>query len=914
MELKMNGKHCTGDTWFIRFLRRFFGACGVLVVNHAWKLMIFSCLLTGMCTLMIPLTPMSNDIADFTPTNAPSFTEWRTSQQFFAGGVKANTVYAFVTAKDGGSMFRSDKMGEAIDVLDSISNNFKLQTTTGMQSFEEFCRAFCVINEPLRTFYNGMRMRDTLDNTTELDLAYPDSHVMGVRSHMDPYLFGVKIAAKRKGKIAVIPTYEADDLNTEKPLKNNLREFKLVVLTFKSELDPAVTKEEIEKWELSIVNYFAHEFNSSLIEVTIFAESFITAEVVRAGLTLLPYLVIGFIIMVTFSASSFALSGLALNQMGWDKLWLAFFGCAGPFMACGVGLGGMFVLGARFGTILCVTPFLILAIGVDDAFLMVNGWQQITATRRTEDLRKETVESELLHRTKEMLIETGPSVSITSITNCLAFAISAISGAPEIQLFSIGNAICVLIAFVFQLTVFGALMVILGRREITDEFRARAEMPEIKENDAEKQPDPLDLAARADVVKFENRKKGGLTAIAHKILRAYCKMLDNRLAVAGIMGLLALYLTISIIGTVSIKPSLKPERLFLSDSPFNKLFGARQEYILPSYGVLWIYVFNPGNVWDPNRRALLDAMIHDFETLTHSVGPYSTKLWLRDFEDFAKFEPEENMVNGSEPQITRFMLTTAYKGADLKDWTNRVTLLKQWREITKTYSDLNITIYQEDGKFLDIIDTMVPQSSQSAMLTLIVMFGVTMLFIPAPFVLFTATFTIVSTSLGVFGFMSWIGTELDPILMCATIMVIGFSVDIPAHIAYHYHMTATHATDVVDRLENTIARVGFPIAQASLSTIICVGSLFFTDLHMSNIFAATMMTVVVIGTIHGIFVMPAIFSACAHFSDWCRNCCCSRARVASLDISPAPSVIGEGKTSQISLGLSTAGSTTIMVQ
>lgn len=69
--------------------------------------------------------------------------------------------------------------------------------------------------------------------------------------------------------------------------------------------------------------------------MTIFAESFITAEVVRAGLTLLPYLVIGFIIMVspfpylifdlslfqvTFSASSFALSGLALNQMGWGKV------------------------------------------------------------------------------------------------------------------------------------------------------------------------------------------------------------------------------------------------------------------------------------------------------------------------------------------------------------------------------------------------------------------------------------------------------------------------------------------------------------------------------------------------------------------------------------------------------------------
>ncbi|GMR60421.1 hypothetical protein PMAYCL1PPCAC_30616, partial [Pristionchus mayeri] len=791
-------------------------------------------------------------------------------------------------------------------------------------AFEEFCHAFCVTNEPLRHFYSGMVLRESKEhNASEIDLSYPDSHVTGIKSHMDIYLYGVKISTKRNGRTVVLPTYEVDDLNTVKPLRNNLREYKLVVLNFKSELHSSVSNDAITKWELSIVKHFQNDFNSSLVHVTIFAESFISAEAIRVGFTLIPFLAVGFIIMVVFSVVSFTVSGIALNQMRMDKMLFAFFACATPFMSCGVGLGGMLFVGFRFGTILCVTPFLILAIGVDDAYLMVNAWQQITASRRLEDLRSTTADGELRYRMKEMLMECGPSVAITTITNVAAFGISALSGAPEIQLFSIGNAVCIFIAFIFQLTVFGAVMVILGRREIEEELRTKTEgLPAPSVKDTHK-PNPLDMIARVDVVHLEIRRVRGFTAIAHKILRLYCKTLTNKFVVVVVMASLSMYLAISIIGTMSIKPSLRPEKIFLGDSPFIKFFADRQEYMIPTYGVLWIYVFNPGNIWDPSRRAMIDGMIHEFETLGHSVGPYSTKLWLRDFEEwtqanpeiltvdsdnddsdreskkyrdleeflswpehsywrgFLQFESQLSLVNGSEPSLTRFLFTTAYMGEDLKDWSNRVTLLKEWREIGKRYSDLSITLYQEDTKYLEIIDTVVPQTMQSALLTLVSMFAVTALFISAPLVLFSATFTIVSVSIGSIGFMAWIGAELDPILMCSTIMVIGFSVDIPAHIAYHYHQTSGQ---VVDRLEHTISRVGFPILQASISTILCVSSLFFVDLHMSSTFATTMLTVMVIGTIHGLFIMPTLFAAASHLSDLAGGCC-GRGRVHSIDSS-----------------------------
>ncbi|GMR46736.1 hypothetical protein PMAYCL1PPCAC_16931, partial [Pristionchus mayeri] len=582
----------------------------------------------------------------------------------------------------------------------------------------------------------------------------------------------------------------------------------------------------------------------------------------------------------------------------------------------------------RFGTILCVSPFLTLAIAVDHAFLFANGWQQIVSRRRNEDLSTTTPKEELILRTKMLLIETGPSVTITTITNSIAFIISTMSGAPELVLFSIGNGISVIVVFFFEFTVFVAVIVITARPEIENEFKAMRESPTVSEQSVEKAPNPLDLSARVDQICFENRKPRPVTVILKKMLRVYCKFLCNKVCVTIVMICLAAYLAWSTMETMRMRVSLKPEKLFLGDSSFIKLFSDRQAYIQPSYDVLWIHVFNPGNIWEPKRRVLIDSMIHDFESLSHSVGRYSTKLFLRDFEEYLKenpealtsmdydsdggagksttkyeqlqsflsdaqysywkgfmqFEPEEKIVNGSEPAITRFLFTTAYKGQDQLDWINRVALLKQWRDIAnnEAYSSLNVTVYQEDAKFLDIVDTMVPQTYQSALLTLVSMCAVAWLFIKSPNVLFTAAFTIVSTSLGSVGIISWLGEELDPTLMCAIILVIGFSVDIPAHIAYHYHQTDATHDEVFDRLEHSIERIGFPIAEACVSTTICVASLFFVDLHMAHTFAVTMVIVVVVGAIHGIFVMPAMFSASAHLSHWIRSCCC-RSRVAASD-------------------------------
>jgi hypothetical protein len=40
---------------------------------------------------------------------------------------------------------------------------------------------------------------------------------------------------------------------------------------------------------------------------------------------------------------------------------------------------------------------------------------------------------------------------------------------------------------------------------------------------------------------------------------------------------------------------------------------------------------------------------------------------------------------------------------------------------------------------------------------------------------------------GMLGTLCFEGVSMDPIMMAALVISIGFSVDIPAHVSYHYH-------------------------------------------------------------------------------------------------------------------------------
>lgn len=68
---KMEKKECmTTETIFVRGANIFFSNFGIAIARYPWISILISILITLVASSIIPFTEMSNDVSDFTPSEA----------------------------------------------------------------------------------------------------------------------------------------------------------------------------------------------------------------------------------------------------------------------------------------------------------------------------------------------------------------------------------------------------------------------------------------------------------------------------------------------------------------------------------------------------------------------------------------------------------------------------------------------------------------------------------------------------------------------------------------------------------------------------------------------------------------------------------------------------------------------------
>lgn len=160
----------------------------------------------------------------------------------------------------------------------------------------------------------------------------------------------------------------------------------------------------------------------------------------------------------------FLFLGASLGRIipGPESRWtmsLAALFMVGLSTAAGFGLSSAF--GLFFGPVHSLLPFILLGIGVDDAFVIVNAFNR----ERRGGGRSGESNSDLAKRGARALARAGASITVTSFTDLVAFAISSSSSLPALASFCAYASVGIVFLWIFASTFFTATVVLDERRQ-----------------------------------------------------------------------------------------------------------------------------------------------------------------------------------------------------------------------------------------------------------------------------------------------------------------------------------------------------------------------------------------------------------------------------------------------------------------
>ncbi|PRP82942.1 hypothetical protein PROFUN_06719 [Planoprotostelium fungivorum] len=363
------------------------------------------------------------------------------------------------------------------------------------------------------------------------------------------------------------------------------------------------TKEKADLWETHFVNVLGR-FESAHFTVYRRAPVSQAQEVQRGTKNDIPLFVITFSLMVAYI--SFALFRINLIR---SKVTLGFCGVVGILLAIITSFGICGWLNATFSSAVLVMPFLILSIGTDDIFILMSAYERLPRGHHEQ-------------RISTALSQVGSSITLTSLTNFIAFIAGSTSPLPGISGFCLFNAVAVLIDFIYQMTLFVALLAINERRAEQNRFDC---VPCIKR---------ADQYERMNEEEMQEMTQETPQSMGEWFVRRYFGPFLLHRVTRIVMILLAIALaSVSIYGTTQLEGGLTDADVLPHDTYILPFTIKVDEYFKGLEDAV-DFVSGPA---DYHKPAVQDQLIYFHRNMTSSpyiVGTIS--CWMCDYLEYVK--------------------------------------------------------------------------------------------------------------------------------------------------------------------------------------------------------------------------------------------------------------------------------------
>ena len=538
---------------------------------------------------------------------------------------------------------------------------------------------------------------------------------------------------------------------------------------------------------------------------------------------------------------------------------LSIAGILGVGMGIIVSYGLCSAVGLFYGPMHSVMPFLMLGIGIDDMFVIVQCWQT---------LDKEAKERSMVERFGLAMRHAGSAITVTSLTDITAFGVGGLTKLPALRSFCIYAAVGILATFVFQSTFFVAMFSLDQRRQ---EANRNACCPCMVHNNH--QPNIVSK-----------------TEVQATLLSWLGDLLSMPIVKVLVLALTSLLLSIGAWGSLCLKQEFDPAwflppgtyladwfqfnkelfpgdgelgTVFFSDTPLPeqldrvealmKVLEGREDILreVDSWTTAYSAWMIKSDLWPPNSSLSQLPKSLFRETLTQFLySPTGAKYQARftfskplecglDAPDILLFESTftHKIFEGPSQSIPAMnAVKNAIREANI---TGRTFAMAYGYSAWETDEVISFELYRNIG------------------LALLCVFLVTLIFICDLIGALMIISCVFLTLVNVGGFMHFWGLTIDTVSCNNLIIAIGLCVDYSAHVTHRY-LGERGTKD--QRMVATLTNIGPAVFNGGVSTFLAFILLASSKSHVFITFFKIFFLVVSFGLFHGLFFLPVLLS------------------------------------------------------
>merc|ERR1711892_1406909 len=515
-----------------------------------------------------------------------------------------------------------------------------------------------------------------------------------------------------------------------------------------------------------------------------------------------------------------------------------------------------------FSPMHAIIPFLMLGIGIDDMFVIIQCYNNVVKEGHHEGLEPhEVIGLTMKHA--------GVAITVTSVTNILVFAIGASTVLPALQSFCLYCAVGILAVYIYQATIFVAAFS-LDQRRI--ESRRNGCLPFIKHKNWE--PNAL---SQKDIAQDCFEKFGKL--IMHPVSKACVLLLTIGVLSVGGWGLSML------------RQEFNPIWFIPQDSYLKGWFDANTLHFPKEGETVKINIAQIDN----NELPKLDSLVSRLEQVTAILS--SVNAW---YTDFKKYTEENDLVDGKhwfevfrEDQLKFYRILTQFlfspSGAKFRGSFNFMGDLvcgEAASEVMLSSIELTHKLFSGPSEWIPAMNKVkqivaeanfsnraFPVATEYASwetdeiigveawrnmgISLLCVFLTTVVLIQNIPACILVLGCVLLTLVNVGGFIHFWGLTIDVISCVNLVIAVGLCVDYSAHIA-HCFMGQTGDND--ERSIKTLRDIGPAVLNGGISTFLAFILTASSTSHVFSTFFKIFFLVAVFGLFHALVFLPVMLS------------------------------------------------------